>query len=77
MAKAFDFKRFLIENFGSPQGLLSFSRAYHTGLPLTSAAVEKWFYRASVPADGFAILLAYLEIERGAPVRLAAYLVGD
>jgi hypothetical protein len=68
----FNFKRFLVESFGSPQGLLSFLRAYDVDLPGASA-VEKWFYRESVPSGWFAVLAAYLQLERGVPP-LASYL---
>jgi hypothetical protein len=71
--KKFQSKRFLVEMFGNAQGLLSFLRAYDAKLP-GSAAVEKWFYREKVPADWMVTLLAYLEIEHGAPVSLRKYL---
>lgn len=72
----FNSKRFLVEMFGTTQGLLSFLRAYRAPLPGASA-VEKWFQRGSIPSDWLPTLLAYLEIEHGAPVSLAAYLVGE
>lgn len=50
-------------------------RAYDAPLP-KSTRVEKWFQRESIPADWFAILLAYLEIDRGKPVSLVVYLGG-
>lgn len=71
----FKHRKFLIEMFGSPQGLLSFLRAYDAKLPGVFA-VEKWFKRESVPADWLPILLVYLEIDQGAPVSLSAYLEG-
>ncbi len=74
MKRTFNFKRFLVEMFGSPQGLLSFLRAY--GESPGEAAVEKWFYRKSVPSDAFANILGYLHIDRGEPVPVADYLEG-
>lgn len=71
----FDAKRFLVELFGSVQGLLSFLRAYDAPLPRASA-VEKWFWRGSIPSDWLPVLLAYLELDRGAPISLTAYLGG-
>lgn len=68
-------KQFLVENFGNVQGVVSFLRAYDAPLP-KSTRVEKWFQRESIPADWFALLLAYLEIDRGKPVSLTAYLGG-
>jgi len=76
MAKTFNCKRFLRELFGSPQGLLSFLRAYGSASP-GAPAVEKWFQRESVPSGWLVILLAYLEVEHGAPISLNAYLEGD
>jgi hypothetical protein len=58
--------------FGSAQGLLSFLRAYDAPLPGT-AAVEKWFYRESIPRDWLTTLLDYLETEHGAPVSVKKY----
>lgn len=72
----FNSKRFLIEMFGSAQGVLSFLRAYRVPLP-GAFAVEKWFQRGSIPSDWLPVLLAYLEIEHGAPISLSAYLVGE
>ncbi len=64
---------FLADFFRSPQGLLSFLRAYDVTPPGVSA-VEKWFQRESVPSDWLPILLGFLEIDRGEPISLAAYL---
>lgn len=72
---AFRTKQFLVENFQTVNGLVSFLRAYDAPLPKPTR-VEKWFQRESIPAEWFAILLTYLEIDRGAPVSLTAYLEG-
>lgn len=71
----FKTKTFLIEKFGSVQGLLSFLRAYNAPLP-GAESVEKWFQRQSIPSNWLPVLLAYLEIEHGGPVSLAKYLEG-
>ena len=73
MKHKLDGRRFLVEMFGSVQGLLSFLRAYDAPTPGQSA-VEKWFERDRVPADWLPILLAYLEVDRGGPVSLHNYL---
>lgn len=70
---AFKYKQFLVEMFGSPQGLVSFLSAYRAPLPGVFA-VEKWFKRESVPSDWFAKLLVYLELDQGGPVSLIKYL---
>jgi len=41
------------------------------------STVEKWFQRKSVPGEWLAVLLCLLELERGEPVRLAKYLIGE
>ncbi len=69
----FDAHRFLTVYFHTPTGLVSFLRAYSAPLP-AEEAVRKWFQRGTVPAEWFAVLLAYLEIDRGAPVRVAEFL---
>lgn len=69
----FKTKQFLVELFGTPQGVVAFLGAYGAELP-GLFAVEKWFKRESVPSDWLVILLAYLEIEQGAPVSLKKYL---
>ncbi|AKR54370.1 hypothetical protein XM25_00830 [Devosia sp. H5989] len=56
--------------------MLAFLGAYKAPAP-KAAAVEKWFQRASVPSDWLPMLLAYLEIDYGGPVRLAPYLEGS
>ena len=71
----FKTKVFLVEMFGNVQGLLSFLRTYSAPLP-GAKAVEKWFQRESIPSEWLPILLAYLEIDRGAPVSLVPYLSG-
>lgn len=72
---AFRTKPFLLEHFGSVQGVLSFLRAYNAPLP-KDKAVEKWFQRASIPSDWFPILLVYLELDRGGPISLTDYMEG-
>ena len=72
----FHTKRFLVDNFATVQGLISFLRAYGVALPKFSA-VEKWFQRESIPSDWLPVLLAYLELDQGKPVSLTPYLAGD
>lgn len=68
-------KAFLADHFGNAQGVLAFLRAYNGPTP-TDAAVLKWFQRGSVPGDWLTVLLCYLELDRGSPVSLVAYLEG-
>lgn len=73
MSKRFKYRLFLVENFGSSQGLLSFLRSYDAPLP-GKYAVEKWFSKGRLPTEWAAIILAYLEIDRGGPISLIGYL---
>jgi hypothetical protein len=70
---SFQYRRFLVEMFGSVQGVLSFCRSYDVRLP-GAEAVQKWFSRESIPPTFFAVLLAYLEIDRGGPISLIGFL---
>lgn len=76
MAHGFDSKKFLREHFKSPSELVAFVRLYRTSAP-REAAVDKWFRRGSIPSDWLPVLLALLEIDRGGPVSLIAYLEGE
>lgn len=70
----FDFSRFLRSRFRKPAEVVALLRAYGaTDLP-QEAAVAKWFQRKAVPADWFAVLLTYLELDEGAPISLSVYL---
>ena len=70
----FDFRRFLDDNFRKPQEVCALLRAYGAEAVPEESSVKKWFQRASVPSEWFAVLLAYIELDAGQPVRLAAYL---
>lgn len=72
----FDGKKFLSENYHTPQHVKTVLGQY--GLPVTLAAAEKWWQRASVPGNWLAVLIAIKEIETGRPVSIARYLrVGE
>jgi len=70
----FDFNRFLHDHFVTPKGLIAFLNAYGAEAPGLPAA-EKWFQRGAIPGGWLPHLLAYLELDRGEPVRLAKYLI--
>lgn len=75
-AISFDTVKFLTANFSTPARVVSFLMAYgHPKVP-DEEAVRKWFSRGRVPGEWLIVLLAYLEIDRGAPVSVAPYL-GD
>ena len=71
----FDSKRFLDDHFASAKGLTAFLSAYQAEGP-NEEAIKKWFQRGAVPSEWFPILLAFLELENGHPVRLATYVIG-
>lgn len=72
----FDGKKFLSENYHTPQHVKTVLGQY--GLPVSLAAAEKWWQRASVPGNWLAVLIAIKEIETGHPVSIARYLrVGE
>ena len=69
----FDHKRFLDDQFGSPDGVIGTLGAYKIAHP-SRDTVRKWFERGGIPALWLPMLLCVLEIENGQPVRLANYL---
>lgn len=70
-----DLTTFLTREFRDPGGVVAFLRAYRATEIPSEEAVKKWFQRGSVKGEWLALLLALLEIERGAPVSLAPYLL--
>lgn len=72
----FEARQFLKEQFANPQKVLSLFAFYGLSAP-TLSAVEKWFSRGSIPGDAFPVLIAILELERGAPVSVTKYLGGE
>lgn len=69
----FNFGNFLVTKFKTPAGLVSFLRAFDAPTPSDEMA-RKWFQRSSVPAEWFAVLLAYLELDEGAAISLRPWL---
>ena len=68
----FQIKQFLVDNFGDPDKELEFLAGY--GVHYERQALYKQWRRESIPADLLPLLLALLEIERGAPVSLVKWL---
>jgi len=69
----FDGRRFLKENFQSPQRVIAALGAYGMPTP-TVASVEKWFSRGRVSAEYLPLLICVRELETGRNVGLSAYL---
>ena len=69
----FDAVRFLKENFHNSDGVIGLLHAYRLDAP-PRETVRKWFLRGGIPSTWFALLLCVLELDNGAPVRLAKYL---
>lgn len=71
----FDTKKFLETHFQSAAKLIAFLKAYDCPTIPSEEAVGKWFQRRSIPGEWFPLLVAYIEIENGAPVSLRGYLM--
>lgn len=71
----FDTLRFLKDHFGEPRALVAFLRAYGVDAP-PEGTVDKWYRRSAIPSTWLPVLLAYLELDRGAPVSTQPYLKG-
>ena len=71
----FDFERFLRDQFRSPSELSAFLRAFRAPHP-GDAVLQKWFQRRSVPSVWLTVLIAYKEIDDGAPLSLLTYFHG-
>jgi hypothetical protein len=70
----FDSVQFLQDHFQTPTGLMSFLTSYRVkGAPKMNT-IYRWWSREAVPGPWIAILLAYLEMEHGAPVSVQKYL---
>ena len=68
----FDFADFLTSHWGNADNLHSFLKTY--GRDYQRPTLYKWFLRGTIPAEGFAILLALLEIDSGKPISLVGYM---
>ena len=69
----FDGKKFLTENYHTPQHVKTVMGQYGF-TDLTLAAVEKWWQRESIPGAWLPVLIAVKEIETGNPISIAKYL---
>ena len=70
----FDCRRFLVDKFRDPDGVVGTFNAYGLGIP-SRDTIRKWFERGSLPSDWFPMLVVVAELENGEPVRLAEYLM--
>jgi len=68
----FDFKTFLTDHWGNADNLHSFLKTY--GRSYQRGALYKWFLRDNIPAEGFALLVALLELDSGKPISLIKYM---
>jgi len=68
----FDFKKFLTDHWSNADHLHSFLSTY--GMSYQRATLYKWFLRENIPAEGFAILLALLELDSGKPASIVDYM---
>lgn len=63
---------FLVDNWRDAERLTAFLSTY--GHPIKKPTVYQWFVRRRVPSEWAFLLLALLEVEKGAPPSLAKYL---
>ena len=68
----FDFKTFLTDHWGNADNLHSFLKTY--GQSYHRGALSNWFLRDTIPAEGFAVLVALLELDSGKPISLVRYM---
>jgi len=68
----FDFRRFLVDHFTTPEQLQALMNAYGFDAPALSAA-QKWFARESIPSHALPAVLLVAEMERGKRVEIARY----
>ena len=68
----FDTKAFLKANWPDAAHLRAWLATY--GVEVEKQTAYKWVARESIPATHLALILALLELERGAPVSLAKFL---
>jgi hypothetical protein len=71
----FDTKRFLKDQFRTPPEAAAILRSYGVEPP-NESTMQQWFTRESVPSKWFPILLAILELHKGAPVSIVEYMEG-
>lgn len=68
----FKHTHFLKDTFGHPEAIVRILSAYDLPCPRPDTAA-KWFQRGSIPSDWLPLILCAVELDRGAPVRLANY----
>ena len=68
----FDTKAFLKANWPDAPHMRGWLRVY--GIEIENQACYKQWLRESIPAEQFALMLALLELERGAPVSLKDFI---
>jgi len=75
VAVTFNTKKFLRDHFHNPPGLAAFVTSYGVD-GVSTPTVEKWFQRGRVPSEWLPLILALIELDRGQPVCMTAYLGG-
>lgn len=75
MNSTFNAIGFLRDNFRSPAQLIALVQAYGFTPPRHNT-VEKWFQREAIPTQWGFFILGLLEIDRGSPISVVAYLGG-
>lgn len=66
-------REFLHDYFQTPARLTAFLIAWGVPAP-AMGTVAKWFQRETIPSEWLPVILAFLEMDMGAPVSLQPYL---
>lgn len=69
----FDNLRFLTEQFGNADAVIGLANHFNVDVPAKDT-LRKWFERGSIPSDWWPVVLALLEMDRGAPVSVLDYM---
>lgn len=69
----FDALAFLHEHWPTVEDLAAFLKTYDVEA-ISLYGMKQWYRRETIPADWLPVLLALLELEKGAPVSIAKHL---
>jgi hypothetical protein len=72
-----DTQKFLLTHWPAQADLVNFLQAWSGDEEVRKGMVAQWYARQRIPTAWFPRLLVALEIERGAPISLRPFLVGQ
>lgn len=68
--------QFLSDYLITPDAIVGLANRYNLEVP-SKPTIIKWFSRKSIPGEWWPVVIALLELHRGAPVSLANYIEGE